>query len=242
VIQLEHVTKTYPKASRPSLDDVSVGIEKGEFVFFIGPSGSGKSTIIKLLLHEIRPSRGKVVVNSRDVTAMRSWKIPTFRRSIGCVFQDFRLLPNRTAYENVAFALEVIGKTKAVARRVVPEVLELVGLGGKEHRYPHELSGGEQQRVAVARAFVNRPLILLADEPTGNLDPDTSIEIMRLLDRINPDQPHRHDRGDGHPRLQHRQPDAPPGRRDREWSHRARPGPRRLRLSRPPGDGRPERP
>lgn len=185
VIQLEQVTKTYPKASRPSLDDVSVSIEKGEFVFFIGPSGSGKSTIIKLLLHEVTPSKGKVVVNSRDVTGMRSWKIPNFRRSIGCVFQDFRLLPNRTAYENVAFALEVIGKTKAVARRVVPEVLELVGLGGKEHRYPHELSGGEQQRVAVARAFVNRPLILLADEPTGNLDPDTSIEIMRLLDRIN---------------------------------------------------------
>ncbi|GLH95849.1 cell division ATP-binding protein FtsE [Phytohabitans aurantiacus] len=185
MIQLENVTKTYPKASRPSLDQVSCGIEKGEFVFFIGPSGSGKSTIIKLLLHEVTPNQGKVVVNGREITSMRSWKIPHFRRSIGCVFQDFRLLPNRTAYENVAFALEVIGKTKAVARRVVPEVLELVGLGGKEHRYPHELSGGEQQRVAVARAFVNRPLILLADEPTGNLDPDTSIEIMRLLDRIN---------------------------------------------------------
>ena len=185
MIQLEHVTKTYPKASKPSLDDVSVEIEKGDFVFFIGPSGSGKSTIIKLLLHEITPNRGKVFVNEREVTTMRSWKIPAFRRSIGCVFQDFRLLPNRTAYENVAFALEVIGKSKGVARRVVPEVLELVGLGGKEHRYPHELSGGEQQRVAVARAFVNRPLILLADEPTGNLDPDTSIEIMRLLDRIN---------------------------------------------------------
>jgi len=185
VIQLEHVTKTYPKASRPSLDDVSVGIEKGEFVFFIGPSGSGKSTIIKLLLHEVTPNRGKVHVNSRDVTAMRSWKIPSFRRQIGCVFQDFRLLPNRTAYENVAFALEVIGKTKAVARRVVPEVLELVGLGGKEHRYPHELSGGEQQRVAIARAVVNKPAILLADEPTGNLDPATSAGIMTLLERIN---------------------------------------------------------
>jgi len=185
VIQLENVTKTYPKASRPSLDDVSVGIEKGEFVFFIGPSGSGKSTIIKLLLHEVAPSRGKVVVNAKDVTTMRSWKIPHFRRSIGCVFQDFRLLPNRTAYENVAFALEVIGKTKAVARRVVPEVLELVGLGGKEHRYPHELSGGEQQRVSVARAFVNHPPLLIADEPTGNLDPDTSVGIMQLLYRIN---------------------------------------------------------
>jgi len=185
VIALDHVTKTYPKASRPSLNDVSVSIDKGEFVFFIGPSGSGKSTIIKLLLREIQPTKGKIMVNGREVGNMRSWRIPNFRRSIGCVFQDFRLLPNRTAYENVAFALEVIGKTQAVARRVVPEVLELVGLGGKEHRHPHELSGGEQQRVAVARAFVNRPLILLADEPTGNLDPDTSIEIMRLLDRIN---------------------------------------------------------
>jgi cell division transport system ATP-binding protein len=185
VIRLENVTKTYPKAARPSLDGVSVAIDKGDFVFFIGPSGSGKSTIVKLLLHEVTPTKGKVVVNDRDVSAMRSWRIPHFRRQIGCVFQDFRLLPTRTAYENVAFALEVIGKSQAVARRVVPEVLELVGLGGKEHRYPHELSGGEQQRVAVARAFVNRPLILLADEPTGNLDPDTSIEIMRLLDRIN---------------------------------------------------------
>ncbi|MFC7757461.1 cell division ATP-binding protein FtsE [Catellatospora bangladeshensis] len=185
MIRLEHVTKTYPKASRPSLDDVSVSIEKGDFVFFIGPSGSGKSSIVKLMLHEIKPSKGKVFVNNKEISSLRSWKIPSFRRSIGCVFQDFRLLPNKTAYENVAFALEVIGKSKAVARRVVPEVLELVGLGGKEHRYPHELSGGEQQRVAVARAFVNRPLILLADEPTGNLDPDTSIEIMRLLDRIN---------------------------------------------------------
>jgi cell division transport system ATP-binding protein len=185
VIRLERVTKTYPKAARPSLDNVDVLIDKGDFVFFIGPSGSGKSTIIKLLLREITPTRGRVVVNNRDVGTMRSWRIPVFRRSIGCVFQDFRLLPNRTSYENVAFALEVIGRSRAVARRVVPEVLELVGLGGKEHRYPHELSGGEQQRVAVARAFVNRPMVLLADEPTGNLDPDTSIEVMRLLDRIN---------------------------------------------------------
>jgi len=185
VIRLERVTKTYPKAARPSLDNVTVTIDKGEFVFFIGPSGSGKSTIIKLLLREITPTRGRVIVNNRDVGSMRAWRIPQFRRSIGCVFQDFRLLPDRTAYENVAFALEVIGRSRSVARRVVPEVLELVGLGGKEHRYPHELSGGEQQRVAVARAFVNRPLVLLADEPTGNLDPDTSVEIMRLLDRIN---------------------------------------------------------
>ncbi|MBA3489111.1 MAG: cell division ATP-binding protein FtsE [Longispora sp.] len=185
MIRLEHVTKTYPKASRPSIEDATVSIEKGEFVFFIGPTGSGKSTIVKLMLREISPTKGKVFVNGKDITGLRSWSVANFRRSIGCVFQDFRLLPNRTAFENVAFALEVIGKTKSVARRVVPEVLELVGLGGKEHRFPHELSGGEQQRVAVARAFVNRPLILLADEPTGNLDPDTSIEIMRLLDRIN---------------------------------------------------------
>src|SRR5215831_15915142 len=137
VIRLENVTKTYPKAARPSLDGVSVAIDKGDFVFFIGPSGSGKSTIVKLLLHEVTPTKGKVVVNDKDVSAMRSWRIPHFRRQIGCVFQDFRLLPTRTAYENVAFALEVIGKTQAVARRVVPEVLELVGLGGKEHRYPH---------------------------------------------------------------------------------------------------------
>jgi cell division transport system ATP-binding protein len=137
------------------------------------------------LLREETPTSGRVVVNGRDVANMHSWKVPAFRRSIGCVFQDFRLLPNRTAAENVAFALEVIGKSRTVARRVVPEVLELVGLGGKENRYPHQLSGGEQQRVAIARAFVNRPLVLLADEPTGNLDPDTSIEIMRLLDRIN---------------------------------------------------------
>ncbi|GAA4204008.1 cell division ATP-binding protein FtsE [Actinocatenispora rupis] len=167
------------------MEGATATIEKGEFVFFIGPTGAGKSTIIKLLLREETPTSGRVIVNGRDVANMHSWKVPAFRRSLGCVFQDFRLLPNRTAAENVAFALEVIGKSRTVARRVVPEVLELVGLGGKENRYPHQLSGGEQQRVAIARAFVNRPLILLADEPTGNLDPDTSIEIMRLLDRIN---------------------------------------------------------
>ena len=167
------------------MEGATATIEKGEFVFFIGPTGAGKSTIIKLLLREETPTSGRIWVNGRDVANMHAWKVPAFRRSIGCVFQDFRLLPNRTAAENVAFALEVIGKSRTVARRVVPEVLELVGLGGKENRYPHQLSGGEQQRVAIARAFVNRPLVLLADEPTGNLDPDTSIEIMRLLDRIN---------------------------------------------------------
>ncbi len=185
MITLDRVTKTYPKSRRAALDDVSVTVEKGEFVFFIGPSGSGKSTFIRLLLKEEVPSRGKVMVAGKDVATIRQWKVPQLRRSVGCVFQDFRLLPNKTAAENVAFALEVIGKTRHVIRRVVPEVLGLVGLEGKENRYPHELSGGEQQRVAVARAFVNRPLVLLADEPTGNLDPDTSIEIMRLLDRIN---------------------------------------------------------
>jgi cell division transport system ATP-binding protein len=185
VITLENVTKTFPKSRRPALDDISVSVEKGEFVFFIGPSGSGKSTFIRLLLREDVPTNGKVWIAGRDLATLRSWKIPQLRRSIGCVFQDFRLLPNKTAAENVAFALEVIGKTRPVIRRVVPEVLSLVGLEGKENRYPNELSGGEQQRVAIARAFVNRPLVLLADEPTGNLDPDTSIEIMRLLDRIN---------------------------------------------------------
>ena len=185
MITLDQVTKTYPKSRRPALDDVNVNVEKGEFVFFIGPSGSGKSTFIRLLLKEDTPTSGKVLVAGKDVATIRPWKVPQLRRSVGCVFQDFRLLPNKTAAENVAFALEVIGKTRSVIRRVVPEVLSLVGLEGKENRYPHELSGGEQQRVAVARAFVNRPLVLLADEPTGNLDPDTSIEIMRLLDRIN---------------------------------------------------------
>ncbi len=185
VITLENVSKRYPKSRRPALDDVSVGVDKGEFVFFIGPSGSGKSTFIRLLLREDIPTSGTVSVAGRDLGTLHSWRIPQLRRSIGCVFQDFRLLPNKTSAENVAFALEVIGKTRPVIRRVVPEVLSLVGLEGKENRYPSELSGGEQQRVAIARAFVNRPLVLLADEPTGNLDPDTSIEIMRLLDRIN---------------------------------------------------------
>jgi cell division transport system ATP-binding protein len=185
VITLDGVTKTYAKARRPALDDVSVAVEKGEFVFFIGPSGSGKSTFIRLLLKEESPTKGRVAVAGKDLSTIRTWKVPQLRRSIGCVFQDFRLLPNKTAAENVGFALEVIGKTKPVIRRVVPEVFTLVGLEGKENRMPHELSGGEQQRVAIARAFVNRPLVLLADEPTGNLDPDTSVEIMRLLDRIN---------------------------------------------------------
>jgi cell division transport system ATP-binding protein len=185
VITLDAVTKTYAKARRPALDDVSVSVEKGEFVFFIGPSGSGKSTFIRLLLREETPTKGKVEVAGRDLASLRTWKIPQLRRSIGCVFQDFRLLPNKTVFQNVAFALEVIGKPQGAIDKVVPEVLDLVGLDGKAQRMPDELSGGEQQRVAVARAFVNRPMILIADEPTGNLDPQTSVGIMKLLDRIN---------------------------------------------------------
>ena len=185
MIRLEGVSKSYPTSTRPALDDVTVGIDKGEFVFLVGSSGSGKSTFLRLLLKEEVATSGKVQVAGREVNRLSSWKVPALRRSIGCVFQDFRLLPNKTVFQNVAFALEVIGKHRSVVAQVVPEVLELVGLEGKGKRLPHELSGGEQQRVAVARAFVNRPMILLADEPTGNLDPSTSVGIMKLLDRIN---------------------------------------------------------
>ncbi len=185
MIRLEHVSKTYPTSVRPALDDVGVDIDKGEFVFLVGRSGSGKSTFLRLLLKEETPTAGTVHVAGKDLARLSSWKVPALRRSIGCVFQDFRLLPNKNVYENVAFALQVIGKPRSVVQRVVPEVLELVGLEGKGNRMPDELSGGEQQRVAVARAFVNRPMILLADEPTGNLDPGTSVGIMKLLDRIN---------------------------------------------------------
>ena len=179
------MTKTYPGQSRPALDDVSVEIDKGDFVFLVGSSGSGKSTFLRLMLREEVPSRGTVHVAGKDVARLSNWKVPALRRQMGCVFQDFRLLPTKTVFENVAFALEVIGKPKAVINRTVPEVLELVGLAGKEQRRPEELSGGEQQRVAIARAFVNRPMLLIADEPTGNLDPTTSVGIMKLLDRIN---------------------------------------------------------
>ena len=185
VIELQHVTKLYPASSRPALDDVSTEIDKGEFVFLIGSSGSGKSTFLRLLLKEDTPTSGTVVVNGKTLNTMSKWKVPKLRRTMGCVFQDFRLLRNRTVAENVAFALEVINKPQRTIRRVVPEVLEMVGLEGKANRLPHELSGGEQQRVAIARAFVNRPLVLLADEPTGNLDPETSEGIMLLLERIN---------------------------------------------------------
>ncbi|HTZ44863.1 MAG TPA: cell division ATP-binding protein FtsE [Jatrophihabitans sp.] len=185
MIALQNVTKIYPASTRPALDGVSLEIDKGEFVFLIGASGSGKSSVLRLLLREDTPTKGNVVVNGKDIARLPGRKVPELRRGIGCVFQDFRLLPKKTVFENVAFALEVINKSQRSINRSVPEVLEMVGLDGKAHRYPNELSGGEQQRVAIARAFVNRPLVLLADEPTGNLDPDTSQGIMGLLERIN---------------------------------------------------------
>jgi cell division transport system ATP-binding protein len=185
LIRFENVTKLHKGASEPALKDVSVEIEKGEFVFLVGASGSGKSTFLRLILREERPSEGHVWVAGKDLNRLASWKVPALRRQIGCVFQDFRLLPNRTVAGNVAFALEVIGRPQSEIQKVIPNVLELVGLEGKEDSYPNEISGGEQQRVAIARAFVNRPQVLIADEPTGNLDPETSIGIMKLLDRIN---------------------------------------------------------
>jgi cell division transport system ATP-binding protein len=185
VISFEKVSKTYPGQERPALHEMSLEIERGEFVFVIGSSGSGKSTFMRLILREERPTTGRVIVAGKDLSRLSNWKLPHHRRLIGTVFQDFRLLPNKTVHQNVSFALEVIGRPKGQINKVVPEVLDLVGLAGKEDRLPSELSGGEQQRVAVARAFVNRPMILIADEPTGNLDPETSVGIMKLLDRIN---------------------------------------------------------
>ncbi len=184
MIRFENVTKTY-KNSTVALRDVSLNVDKGEFVFIVGASGSGKTTFIRLLLREELPDSGRILEAGRDVVHLPKWRVPYLRRNIGCVFQDFRLLPNKSVFENVAFALEVIGRPKHVVASQVPQVLELVGLSKKRDNLPGELSGGEQQRVAVARAFVNRPLILLADEPTGNLDPATSQGIMQLLDRIN---------------------------------------------------------
>ncbi len=184
MITMRKVGKTYG-TDKPALHDVDVDIEQGEFVFLVGHSGSGKSTFIRLLQRELLPSRGQIIVAGQDVVKLKNWKVPYLRRNIGCVFQDFKLLPNKTSYENVAFALEVIGRSKHVIRTQVPEVLRLVGLEDKMGSYPDELSGGEQQRVSIARAFVNRPPILLADEPTGNLDPATSLGIMSLFNRIN---------------------------------------------------------
>ncbi len=183
MILFENVTKAY-KGDVVALRDVSVEVEKGEFVFLVGPSGSGKSTFLRLLLHEEQPTEGKIVVAGRDVTKLSHWKLPQLRRNIGCIFQDFKLLPSKTVSENVAFAMEVIGRPQHLVRSQVPQVLDLVGLSDKGDRFPEELSGGEQQRVSIARAFVNRPLIVLADEPTGNLDPGTTVGIMRILDRI----------------------------------------------------------
>ncbi len=182
---MRNVTKAYKTSTRPALDNITVDVGKGEFVFIIGPSGSGKSTFMRLLLKEETPTAGEIKVADFRVDRLPGRKVPKLRQRIGCVFQDFRLLQQKTVYQNVAFALEVIGKRRQFIDRTVPEVLDMVGLGGKADRLPTELSGGEQQRVAIARAFVNRPLVLLADEPTGNLDPDTSGDIMMLLERIN---------------------------------------------------------
>jgi len=184
MISLNRVTKRY-KESVVALDNVSLEIAKGEFVFVVGPSGSGKSTLIRLLLKEDEPTSGDIYVAGKHIGKLSPWKVPYLRRNLGTVFQDFKLLPDKTVFDNVAFALDVIGKPKHVIHQRVPEILNLVGLGEKLNNYPDELSGGEQQRVSIARAFVNRPLILLADEPTGNLDPATSVDIMKLLDRIN---------------------------------------------------------
>lgn len=185
VITLRNVTKSYKTSTRPALDNVSVDVEKGEFLFIIGASGSGKSTFMRLLLKEERPTTGEIHVADFRVDRLSGRRVPKLRQRIGCVFQDFRLLQQKTVEQNVAFALEVIGKNRKFISRAVPEALDLVGLSGKADRLPSELSGGEQQRVAIARAFVNRPLVLLADEPTGNLDPETSQDIMTLLERIN---------------------------------------------------------
>lgn len=186
VVTFDHVTKTYPaQPKKPALSDVTLQIFAGEFIFLVGHSGSGKSTFIRLLTREIKPTSGKIYVADEDLTTMRNWRVPYLRRNIGCVFQDFKLLPNKTVFENVAFALEVIGKSRHVIKTQVPEVLRLVGLSDKLNSYPDQLSGGQQQRVSIARAIVNRPPLLICDEPTGNLDPQTSRGIMDLLERIN---------------------------------------------------------
>ncbi|MEZ5186709.1 MAG: cell division ATP-binding protein FtsE [Candidatus Nanopelagicales bacterium] len=185
MITFERVTKRYDKRNRPALQDISVDVQPGEFVFLVGASGSGKSTFLRLILREEKATAGKVIVAGRNVGSLSRWKVPGLRRGMGAVFQDFRLLQSKTVYQNVAFTLQVLGRKNSQIERAVPEVLDLVGLADKMQRYPDQLSGGEQQRVAIARAFVNRPPLLLADEPTGNLDPATSVGIMKLLDRIN---------------------------------------------------------
>lgn len=184
MIKFENVSKSYSKGS-PAVRDISFEIDRGEFVFLIGSSGSGKTTLIRLMIREEKPDDGTIWVAGKNLVTMPNWKVPHFRRNVGVIFQDFRLLPNKTVAQNVAFALEVIGKPHRFIATQVPQILRLVGLEDKMERFPHQLSGGEQQRVAIARAFVNRPLILLADEPTGNLDPETSWGVMNLLERIN---------------------------------------------------------
>lgn len=184
MIRFQDVKKTYPNGT-VALRNLSIEIAKGDFVFLVGSSGSGKTSFLRLVLREELPDSGQIHVSGKDILKMPKWRVPYLRRNIGCVFQDFRLLPNKTVFENVAFALEVIGRPAETIRQQVPQVLELVGLADKADNKPEELSGGEQQRVAVARAFVNRPLLLLADEPTGNLDPANTEQIMQLLERIN---------------------------------------------------------
>lgn len=186
VITFRHVSKVYPaQPTKPALKEIDLQIYAGEFVFLVGHSGSGKSTFIRLITRELKPTRGNLFIADEDLGSMKNWRVPYLRRNIGCVFQDFKLLPNKTVFENVAFALEVIGKSRHVVKTQVPEVLRLVGLGEKLNKYPDQLSGGEQQRVSIARAIVNRPPMLICDEPTGNLDPQTSRGIMDLLERIN---------------------------------------------------------
>jgi len=185
MIRFDHVSKLYTSNPRPALNNVDLEIAKGEFVFLVGASGSGKSSFLRLILREEKPSKGDIHVLGQRLTTLSSRKVPYFRRNLGVVFQDFRLLPQKTVFDNVAFSLQVIGKSKGFIQEAVPDVLKMVGLAGKTARFPHELSGGEQQRVAIARAIVNKPAILLADEPTGNLDPATSAGIMSLLERIN---------------------------------------------------------
>ena len=185
MIRFENVTKRFRGTAKPALSNVDFEVQRGEFVFLVGASGSGKSSCLRLILREETPSEGRVIVLGRDLRTLSNRKVPYFRRHVGAVFQDFRLLPTKTVFQNVAFTLQVIGSSRAFIQQAVPEVLALVGLAGKEKRFPHELSGGEQQRVAIARALANRPQVLLADEPTGNLDPGTSVDIMQLLARIN---------------------------------------------------------
>lgn len=185
MINFDSVSKQYKNSNTPALDGINLNIEQGEFVFLVGQSGSGKSSLLRLLLKEEKPSSGIVIVDGINVAKLPNRKVPAFRRTMGIVFQDFRLLPGKTVFDNVAFGMEVIGKSKKEIQQRIPALLDLVGLEEKAHRLPSELSGGEQQRVALARAFVNQPKLLLADEPTGNLDPSTSVGIMKLLDRIN---------------------------------------------------------